>query len=183
MEVITGIALAAPAGLNAYIPLLAVAVAERFGWLALREPFDVLGEWWMIALIVVLLVVEIVADKIPAVDSINDAAQTVVRPAVGGLLAVAAAGAGEVEPIVLVVAGVLLAGSVHAAKATARPALNVASGGTAAPAASATEDVASIALTGLAFVVPVLVVAGAMLLVWLAVWFVARRPGRRSTTP
>jgi len=176
--VITGIALAAPAGLNAYIPLLAVAVGERLGWIALRAPFDVLGEWRMIALIAVLLVVEIVADKVPAVDSVNDAVQSVVRPAVGGLLAVATTGAGETAPVVLVVAGVLLAGGMHAAKASARPALNVATAGTAAPVASTAEDIVSAGLTGLAFLAPVLVLLAAMALMVVVAWLALRRRGR-----
>jgi hypothetical protein len=46
---------AAPAGVNAYIPLLAVALAERFGWLHLNRPYDVLGAWWVITIIAVLL--------------------------------------------------------------------------------------------------------------------------------
>ena len=55
MDVLSGLTLAAPAGLNAYIPLLAVALAERFGWVHLREPFDGIGSWWVIGLIAVLL--------------------------------------------------------------------------------------------------------------------------------
>lgn len=180
MDVITGIALAAPAGLNAYIPLLAVAVAERLGWVALAEPFDVLGEWWVIGLVAVLLAVEIVADKVPVVDSVNDAIQTIVRPAVGGLLAVASSGSGSVSPTVLVVSGVLLAGSVHAAKASARPALNAVSGGTAAPVASASEDIGALGLTVLAFLVPVLVIVASLALIGLVVWFVAKRRRRRA---
>ena len=54
MELLTALGLAIPAGLNAYVPLLAVALAQRFGWLRLRAPFDVLGEVWMIAVIAVL---------------------------------------------------------------------------------------------------------------------------------
>ena len=76
MDVLSGITLAAPAGVNAYIPLLAVAVAERLGWLHLNAPYDVLGSWWVIAIIAVLLAVEVVADKVPAVDHVND----VIRP-------------------------------------------------------------------------------------------------------
>lgn len=181
MDVITGIALAAPAGLNAYIPLLAVALAERFGWVTLRAPFDILGEWWMIALIAVLLIVEIVADKVPAVDHANDVVQSIVRPAAGGLLAVAFAGGGEVRPIVTVVAGVLLAGSVHAAKASARPVLNVATGGVAAPITSTVEDIASAALTVLAFVVPLLVVVGVLVLLG-TIWYLVRRRMRGRST-
>ena len=180
MDVITGIALAAPAGLNAYIPLLTVAVAERLGWIVLREPFDLLGEWWVIALISVLLIIEIVADKVPAVDSVNDALQTFVRPAAGGLLAVAASGSGDIHPVLLVVVGVLMAGGVHAAKASARPVINAASGGAAAPVASAAEDVGALVMSVLAIVVPLLVVLAVFAFIFSAWWLVSRR--RRDRT-
>jgi uncharacterized membrane protein len=177
MDVLSGIALAAPAGLNAYIPLLAVALAERFGWLTLRAPFDLLGEWWMIALIAVLLVVEIVADKIPAVDHVNDAIQTIVRPAAGGLLAASASGAGTVSTVALVVIGVLLAGSVHTAKAAARPVINATTGGAGAPVASTVEDVSAVILTVLAILVPLLTLT---LVVVLIVWGLSALRRRRS---
>ena len=180
MDVITGIALAAPAGLNAYIPLLAVAVSERLGWIQLREPFDILGEWWLIAIIAVLLLVEIVADKVPAVDSVNDAIQTIVRPAAGGLLAVAAAGAGEIHPVALVVVGVLMAGGVHAAKASARPALNAVTGGTAAPVASTAEDLVAVVMTALAILVPLLTVIVVLVLLGGIWWFVRSRRRARA---
>jgi len=181
MDVITGIALAAPAGLNAYIPLLAVTLSEKFGWLVLREPFDVLGEWWCIALIAVLLAVEVIADKIPAVDHVNDAIQTIVRPAAGGLLAVAASGAGEIRPVVLVVIGVLMAGGVHAAKASARPALNAATGGAAAPVTSTVEDLVATAMSVLAIVVPLLALM--LVLGFLATvgWLVYRWRRKRAS--
>lgn len=170
MDVLTGIALAAPAGLNAYIPLLSVALADRLGIISLDAPFDVMSEWWMIAVLGVLLIVEFVADKVPAVDTVNDSIQTLIRPAAGGLLAVAASGGADVPPAVLVVAGVLLAGSVHAAKATARPAVNASTAGTGAPVASAVEDVGSVVMSVLAFVAPVLTVLVALVIIGAAVW-------------
>lgn len=159
MELLTGLGLSIPAGLNAYIPLLVVAVAQHFEWLQLKQPFGVLGEWWMIAIIAVLLVIEMVADKVPAVDSVNDVIQGFVRPAAGGVVAVAAAGsATEISPWLLVLAGVLLAGGVHAVKATARPAVNVTTAGVGTPAVSAAEDAGALLLSVMALVAPVLVV-------------------------
>ena len=156
MDILSGLTLAAPAGVNAYIPLLAVALAERIGWLHLDAPYDVLGSWWIIAIIAVLLTVEVIADKVPAVDHVNDVIQTVVRPAAGGLLAVSASGHGSVSPIVLLVAGVLIAGGVHAVKATARPVVNVSTAGAGAPVASTLEDIGAVIVTVLALLVPVL---------------------------
>ena len=170
MELLTALGLAIPAGLNAYIPLLAVALAERFDLLQLKAPFDVMGEWWMIGVIAVLLLIEIVADKVPVVDHVNDVIQTVVRPAAGGVVAVAAAGsATEVSPWLLVLAGVLLAGGVHAVKATARPAVNVTTAGVGGPVVSAFEDAGAVVLSIAAILAPVLMVflaAGIVYSLW-----------------
>lgn len=158
MEILTALGLSIPAGLNAYIPLLAVALAEHFEWLELAEPFGVLGEWWMIAVIGVLLVIELVADKVPAVDHVNDVIQTFIRPAAGGVVAVAAAGsATDVSPWLLVLAGVLLAGGVHAAKASTRPVVNATTGGAGAPVASAIEDAGAVVMSAVAIAAPALV--------------------------
>ncbi|MHB9002942.1 MAG: DUF4126 domain-containing protein [Coriobacteriia bacterium] len=178
MELLTGLGLAIPAGLNAYIPLLSVAVAQQFGWIHLEGNFALIGEWWSVALIAVLLAVEVVADKIPAVDSINDAIQTFVRPAAGGLL-VAAAGAGNdyVHPVVWVVAGVLLAGGVHAAKATTRPAVNVTTAGTGAPLVSTVEDVSALVMSIAAIALPVLAILVLLGVAALIVWRRSRTRG------
>ncbi|MBI5231714.1 MAG: DUF4126 domain-containing protein [Coriobacteriales bacterium] len=156
MDLLTAITLAAPAGVNAYIPLLAVALAQAFGWIQLRQPFDVLGDWWVIAVLAVLFVIEVVADKVPAVDHANDAIQTVLRPAAGGVLAVAASGQADVNPYLLVIAGALIAGGVHSVKAAARPVVNATTGGVGAPVVSFVEDVWAAIMTVLAFVAPVL---------------------------
>lgn len=167
---LTALGLSIPAGLNAYIPLLAVALSQQFGWLELRPPFDILGEWWMIAIIAVLLVIEIVADKVPAVDNINDVIQTFVRPAAGGIVAVAVAGsATDVAPWLLVLTGVLLAGGTHAVKATARPVVHVATAGTGGPAVSTAEDAGAVVLSVVAIAAPILVafvLAGLVYLLW-----------------
>lgn len=167
VELLTGLGLSIPAGLNAYIPLLAVALAQHFEVLELKAPFGVLGEWWIIGVIAVLLVVEIVADKVPAVDHVNDVVQSFVRPAAGGVVAVAAAGsATDISPWLLVLAGVLLAGGVHAVKATARPAVNVTTAGMGTPIVSAAEDVGALVLSLLAILAPILFVFAAVGIVY-----------------
>jgi uncharacterized membrane protein len=162
VELLTSLGLAIPAGLNAYIPLLAVAAAQKAGWLQLKEPYALLGEWWAIALIAVLLFVEMVADKVPAVDHINDIVQTFVRPTAGGLLFVAiSAQAVDVHPALLIAAGVIVAGTVHAAKATTRPVVNTTTAGFGAPVVSAIEDLAAVATTAVALLAPYLVAVAA----------------------
>jgi uncharacterized membrane protein len=179
MEILAGIGLAVPAGLNAYIPLLTVALAERLGWIHLDEPFALLGEWWAIGLIAVLLVIEIVADKVPAVDTVNDVIQSVLRPAAGGLLFAAAnSGDGYIHPVVYIAAGVIIAGGVHATKSVARPVANTATGGTAAPILSTLEDIVATVLSVLAIVVPVMAGVAAIAVVALLVRRFMRRGAR-----
>ncbi len=87
MELLTGFGLATAAGLNAYIPLLALGLLSRFTDLVtLPHGWTWLENGWVMAIVAVLLLVEIVADKIPALDSINDAIQTFVRPTAGGIV-------------------------------------------------------------------------------------------------
>src|SRR5690606_16274866 len=115
----------------------------------------------------VLLVLEIVADKVPVIDSINDVIQTVVRPAAGGILFGAGTTAETVavtDPAaffasyqwVPIAIGIVLALVVHTGKTLTRPAANVATAGVAAPVLSTAEDVSSLVLTVLALLVPVL---------------------------
>lgn len=180
MEALTGLALSLPAGLNPYIPLLMAGVAVRFGWLELVKPYDMLGEWWALAIVAVLLVVEIVADKVPAVDHVNDAIGTVVRPAVGGFLALAAGSSTNIHPVLLFVAGVIMAGGAHAAKATARPVVNVSTGGAGAPLASTIEDVAAFFMSVLAIVVPVIAVALGAVVAFVGVSWMRRKLAARK---
>jgi hypothetical protein len=151
-----------------------VAVSERIGWLQLDAPYDILGAWWVIAIIAVLLMVEVVADKVPAVDHVNDVIQTVVRPAAGGLLAVSASGHGSVSPVVLLVAGVLIAGGVHAVKASARPVVNVSTAGAGAPVVSTLEDIGAVIVTVLALLVPVIAAIVIVTVVVLAIVLIRR---------
>lgn len=188
MDILSALGLSIPAGLNAYIPLLAVAVAQRAGWLQLREPFAMLGDWWAIGVISALLLVEIFADKIPAVDSINDGIQTVVRPAVGGLLALGRSGqAGQDFPVLMTVAGIVLAGGVHAVKAAARPTIDATTAGAGAPIVSLLEDIAALLATAIAILVPILVVGVLVLFAWLGwqlhVWSRGRGRGRGRGAP
>jgi hypothetical protein len=181
LELLTGIGLALPAGLNAYIPLLGVAMAQRVGWLHLPQPYAILGQWWVILIITALLCVEILADKVPTVDHVNDIIQTVLRPAAGAALMVGTTGAlGKDYPIVMVVLGILLAGGVHAVKAASRPVVNVTTAGLGGPVASVTEDVLAALSTAAAILAPLLVLVVIGVTGWLGWRFVWKRRGKRG---
>lgn len=187
LELLTGAGLAAAAGLNAYVPLLGLGLLARFTPLVtLPSGWDWLTNDWVMIILGVLLIIEVFVDKVPILDTVNDVLGTVIRPAAGGMVFAAGTGSETVAvtdpeafltssqlwPVLL---GVAIALIPHLLKAIARPALNAASAGLAAPVASATEDGASVALTLLAVIVPVL---GALLAL-LAIWLLARRFRRR----
>jgi len=191
MELMTGFGLATAAGLNAYIPLLLMGLPGRFTRLITLPPgWSWLENGWVLAIVAVLLVVEVVADKIPALDSVNDAVQTFVRPTSGGIVfgsGTAAQTAAVTDPAdfartgawVPVAIGVVTALVVHLTKTTVRPAANVATAGVAAPVLSTIEDVTSVGLTFIAILIPALVLLVLIALIWAAVRLLRRRPRRR----
>jgi hypothetical protein len=191
LEFLAGTGLAAAAGLNAYIPLLALGLGGRFlDFVQLPEGWTWLENEWVLGILGVLLVIEFIADKIPAVDTVNDWIQTLVRPASGGIVfggGVATETATVTDPAAFVesnawvpmVTGVAIALAVHAAKALLRPALNAVTFGLAAPVMSFAEDFSAVGLSLLALLVPILVLVALGALIIAGVLLVRRARRRR----
>lgn len=192
LATLTGLGLSASAGLNAYIPLLMVGLMTRYT--------DVvpLGQTWQwlehpVTLVVlgVLLAVELIADKVPALDSLNDILQTFVRPASGGITFAAGSTAVPIDEIVgeasgaaegstglawgALLIGCLIALVFHVVKTLARPITNTATSGCAAPVLSAAEDAVSFLTSLFAVVVPLLVLVILPLLVFVGFLILRRR--------
>jgi hypothetical protein len=182
LSVFSAFGLSSAAGLNAYLPLLMVALLARFTDLVkLSPPWDVLTSWWVIGVLAVLLVIEMLVDKVPAADTVNDVVNTAIRPAAGAVLFAANSGSlGEVHPVLALVCGLLIAGGIHAAKATARPVVTATTGGTGNWLVSTIEDIVSFVTSLLSIVVPIAVAAIVVgIVVWLG-WRLSRR--RRPRT-
>ena len=176
---LTGMGLSAAAGLNAYIPFLVVALIARFtDYITLPQSYSWIESWWAIGAGAVLLLTEVVLDKVPAVDTVNDAVQTFIRPSMGGLIFAATSAAEGLDhstwmtenPWIGVVLGIITSGLVHTGKTVARPAINAGTLGFGAPVASTVEDGASVGLSLLAVFIPVLVVVALIALAWLLIW-------------
>ncbi|WP_116244506.1 DUF4126 domain-containing protein [Nocardiopsis sp. FIRDI 009] len=184
---LTGLGLSSASGLNAYIPLLLVGLLARFtdlvplgsAWSWLEHPVT-------LVCLTVLLVVEFAADKVPAVDSLNDAVQTVVRPSAGGitfgagatsveLSELGAATAGDGVDWSAVLAGVVVALVFHVLKAVSRPVVNTLTGGAGGPVVSVVEDVVSAVTAVLAILLPILILVVFPGMVLAGVWAVRRR--------
>lgn len=186
MEILTGIftafGLSASAGLNAYIPLLVVAVLARFSnTIQLNPPWDTLSSPWIIGLLVLLSVVEFFADKIPAINHVNDAIQTFVRPTAGAIAFAASAEViTDIHPVLSLAAGLLVAGTVHTIKSAAvRPAVTVTTAGAGDIPVSIAEDVISTALSIVAVVIPLIL---AVIVILVTSWIVFRMWQRANRT-
>lgn len=190
--ILTAFGLSSSAGLNAYLPLLVVALLARLTPLIhLREPWTALTSGWTIAVLVILLIVETVADKVPAVNHINDVIQTFIRPAAGAILFAASANVvSNVHPVLAIICGILVAGSVHAVKSVAiRPAVTAvsmaSSGGVATVPAniivSALEDTVAL-VTSLAAVLVPLILAVVLLIAVIAIawWLLNQQRSRMA---
>ncbi len=164
---LTGAGLSAAAGLNAFIPLVMVGIFARFtDVMELPDQLMWLQSWPAIIIGLILLAAEIVLDKIPGVDTVNDLIQTAVRPLVGGVIFAASAAAAEFDghvfwtenPLIAGIVGAVIAGIVHVSKTASRPTINASTGGTGAPLASFAEDAIAVGLSFLAIFIPALVV-------------------------
>lgn len=195
-ELLTGTGLATAAGLGAFAPLLALGGLDRFTDLVnLPAGWDWLSSDVALILMAVLTVIDIVADKIPAVDSVNDVIQTIVRPASGGIVFGAGSAATTVavqdpsqffteQTWIPVVAGAVIALVTHLAKSSTRLASHAVSAGLAGPVLSTGEDAMSIGLIAAAILAPIAVLVLLAVIVYLAIslgrWFADRRTRNRA---
>ncbi len=180
-NVISGIlgafGLSASAGLNAYIPLLVVSLLAKFtDLIALSKPWDALTSWWTIGVLAALVLVEAVADKVPAVDHVNDTIQTFIRPTAGAIVFAASAGSvTEVSPVLSLICGLLVAGTVHTVKSVAvRPLITASTASMGDPIVSTAEDVVATLISVLSIVLPVLMLIVLVLLIWAFISLIRR---------
>ncbi len=180
LDLASAFGLSTSAGLNAYIPMLTLALLARFTSLVeLGEPWSALTSWWIIGLLVILLIVETLADKIPAIDSVNDVVQTFIRPAAGAIVfAATTQNTIHLHPVLAFACGVILAGSVHLVKAGGRPVVTSTTAGIGNPIVSTIEDIIATITSVVAIIFPYLVLAWFFLVALLLYLFVRRRRQR-----
>jgi hypothetical protein len=166
--------LAAASGLNASLPLLMVSLAARLGLVHLAHPYDALASDVAFYGLLVIATCELVADKVPAVDSVVQVLATPLAATSGAIVFASQTGTVDrVDPGLQVLLslglGATTATSVHLARTTARPVLNL---GLLGPVASVLEDVTSVALVATsllaAALLPVVAVLAALLVI--ALW-------------
>lgn len=162
-------------GLNAYAAVLVLGVAQRLGVVALPHDLQVLASPWVMGTASILFALNFFADKIPYVDSLNDALQTFVRVPAGALLAYGAATG--LSPEVAVIAGLLggtLAAGTHVAKTGSRTLINASPEPFTNILASLGEDITVIGGLVLAIAHPITFLCLLALFVLLLIWLLPR---------
>ena len=187
LAVLLGLGLSASTGLNTFLPLLLLSAAARFhvAGIELGHRFDWLSSDVALIVLIVASVVEIVADKVPAVDHFLDAVGTFIRPLAATVATASVLTGADVNPTVAAVVGLMIGAPTsfgfHTLKAGTRVASSAATFGCANPVLSLIEDVISVSLSLVAIFIPLAVPIALGLLVWL-LWLVAKRIRRRDVT-
>jgi hypothetical protein len=159
-------ALTTTAGLRGFLTLFAASVAAHYHVIHPSPAFMWLGADGTVLVLGVFALLEMVADKVPAVDHALHAVSFAVRPVaaailVGGTVNTSSPG----ELVGLMAAGALNALVVHTSSATARAASSMATFGLANPAISIVEDVLAIASLVVTFAFPIIAAVLALVVV------------------
>ncbi len=179
VALLSGLGLSASSGLNAYLPLLILALTDRISdSFNLPGPYDAISSNAGIVVILVVMVVELVADKIPPLDHYNDFLHTPIRVAAGTVCFMAvAAESGKLNVWIAAVFGLVVAGGVSYWKLRQRPIITAATNGIGNPLVSLVEDIGVILVSVVAMAFP----WGVLLLLPAAGWWIHRVESRMAT--
>ncbi|NQT32729.1 MAG: DUF4126 domain-containing protein [Candidatus Omnitrophica bacterium] len=159
-------------GVNLYLTISVLGIADKLGWITLPGRLDVISHPAVIAVALLLTAIEFFADKIPLVDSVWDSFHTFIRPVGGGALAFLATS--NLDPAFQLSAA-MLGGTValdsHLTKATARAAINTSPEPISNSIASVSED--GLVIGALWLIVQHPVVAGILVVLFIifSIWF------------
>ena len=165
-----GLALAAASGWNTFLPLLLIALGDRVAGDLLDRPYTAISSLGGILTLLTLLTIEIVVDKIPRADLVNDILGSALRPAAAALCCMALASTDDsLHPVLALSAGLLIGGAMHWWRAGWRRIVEVESRGIGTPLVSMVED----AMSGLTAIAGLLYGPAGLATAVIA-WFIIR---------
>lgn len=176
-------ALTTTAGLRGFLTLFAASLAAHYHWIHPSGSFAWLGSDTTTVVLGIFALIELLADKIPAVDHALHAVSFVVRPLAGAILVGGTIHTDNPGTLYSLMAlGALNSLVVHSSSAAARAASTVGTLGAANAPISVGEDATAIGGILLAFLHPYIaaILAAMFVLVLLVVGFVWLRMRRRS---
>ncbi len=180
LQVLMAITLAAATGLRAFLPLFIVSIAAHFFGLPLSDSFKFLGDSRAVFVFGLATLIEILGDKIPAVDNFLDSVQTFLKPILALLASVAVLS--KLDPLLALVIAIAISGTVtlptQLTKGGVRLVSSGTTGGIANPFISIIEDITSLILSLLAILFPLIAIALLSLLLIL----IFKVKGRKITS-
>jgi hypothetical protein len=162
-------------GINLYATVVTLGILQRFHLVKLPGGLDMLGEWWLIGLAGGLYLIEFVADKIPAVDTVWDAIHTFIRVPAGAILAASAFAVFDpaVKFAAMIVGGGVALSS-HGTKAATRVAANTSPEPISNFALSLGEDVLTFGSAILMAFYPVVILIVVVIFLIFAAWLLPK---------
>ena len=156
-------------GINAYATVFILGLLGRFvGTGGVPEGFQRTD---VLIIMGILALVEVVADKVPVVDSVWDVPSTVIRPIAGAVIGALIAGAqGDLLTIALAAVGGVTALLSHLSKAGIRLAVNTSPEPVSNVGASVVGDIGVVGVTTLAVLFPIAAAIIAAILLALMIW-------------
>jgi len=162
-------------GINLYATVVTLGLLQRFKLVALPGDLGLVSDWWVIGVAGALYLIEFVADKIPAVDSVWDAIHTFIRVPAGAVLAASAFASFDPSVrLVAFLAGGGVALSSHGTKAATRLAANTSPEPVSNIVLSLLEDALTIGSAILMVFHPVVILVLVAIFVLLAIWLVPK---------
>ena len=186
LAILLGLGLSASTGLNTFIPLLLLSAAARFNiaGIELGQKFDWLSSDVGLTVLIVASILEIIGDKVPALDHFLDSVGTFIRPAAATVATASVLTGVDVDPTVAAITGFIVGTptslAFHTLKAGTRVASSATTFGCANPVLSLIEDVISFAFSVLAIFAPI-VVPFVLVALALVFWRVMKRARREAT--
>lgn len=160
-------------GIRPYFMIFLLGLSGRlFG---IEQVPEVLQRTDLLVITGVLLLVDLAADKVAFLDSFWDQLHTVIRPIAGGAIGFLLGGETDTTTaVVMAVLGAAAAFGSHAAKATARAAVNVSPEPVSNVLVSTGEDVVAVVMGVLTIALPALAAVLALLLLGAGVYLIVR---------
>ena len=167
--------LAWASGIRLYLVVFAVGLAGYMGYLELPRGLEVLQHPWVMGAAAFMVLIEFLADKVPAIDSAWDAVHTFIRIPAGALLAAGATG--DTLDALTVAAGLLggtLTAGTHLTKAGSRALINTSPEPFSNWGASVAEDLSVLGAIWFAIHYPLAFLALLAVFIVLMIWLLPK---------
>jgi large-conductance mechanosensitive channel len=185
LQVLIGIGLSATCGFRVFVPLFVMSIAGVSGFMNFSPGFEWIAGYPALIIFGVATVLEIVAYFVPYVDNILDMASLPIS-VVAGVIIVASV-VTDVDPFLRWTMAIIAGGGVAASTSLLSNGVHALStattGGVANPAVSTVESGASIVMTVLSIVLPIVGIVVVALVVFFVIRYIRRKKKRNSPQP